>query len=398
MTSRERVLKTLRHEEPDKIPIDFGAMRSTGIMGIAYNNLKKHLGISNGYTYIYDIEQQLAEIEPVMFERLQIDVIDLVNNFGRFQHDWNSWNLPDGSSCYIHESKYPVKYDNQWVLKNGDRIVARMPETSYYFDTIYHPLETATSPSDIRDYRFHILTDEELFDFETRAKFLFNETDLAIMGGFGGNILELGQTLRGWENFMVDLLANQSFAEDLMDAMTEAHLKNLKLFLQATGDYIQIIQFGDDLGTQAGPQLSPDLYRELIKPRHEKIYTYAKKISNIYTFLHSCGSIYDLLPDIIDAGIDIINPVQTSAANMDPQRLKDEFGDKVTFWGGGIDTQSVLPNSNKEEIVLHVKERMDIFKPGGGFVFNQVHNIQANVRPENILAAYDAVIQNREYE
>lgn len=161
-------------------------------------------------------------------------------------------------------------------------------------------------------------------------------------------------------NFMVDLVANRSFAEDLMDKLVEVYIVNLKGYLQAVGDYIQLIQMGDDLGTQDGPQLSPDMYRELIKPRHKTIYQYVKQHSKVYVFLHTCGSVYQLISDFIDEGVDVLNPVQTSAAQMDPRKLKSEYGDKITFWGGGCDTQSVLPRGTPDEIAAHVKERIDL--------------------------------------
>ena len=397
MTSRERVLTTLRHEEPDMVPIDLGAMRSTGIMAIAYNQLKKHLGLNTGYTYLYDIEQQLAELEPYFFERFQIDVIDLCNNFGKMDASWRAWTLPDGSSAFVNADRYPVLRGREWLLTEGDRIIARMPETSLYFDTVYHPLAEAATKADLDAYTFHHYTDEQLKDIESRARSLYYGTDFAILGGFGGNIVEIGQSLRGWENFMMDLVANRPFAEDLMDRITEVHLENLKLYLQAVGDFVQIIQFGDDLGTQGSTMISPELYHEVIMPRHRRLYSYAKSNSKLFTFLHSCGSIYDLLPDIIETGIDIINPVQTSAAKMDPLKLKTEFGDKLTFWGGGIDTQSLLASATHEEIVDHIKARLDIFKPGGGYVFTPIHNIQADIPPENILVTYDSVIENRKY-
>ena len=397
MTSRERVLTTLRHEEPDMVPIDLGAMRSTGIMAIAYNQLKKHLGLNTGYTYLYDIEQQLAELEPYFFERFQIDVIDLCNNFGKMDASWRAWTLPDGSSAFVNADRYPVLRGREWLLTEGDRIIARMPETSLYFDTVYHPLAEAATKADLDAYTFHHYTDEQLKDIESRARSLYYGTDFAILGGFGGNIVEIGQSLRGWENFMMDLVANRPFAEDLMDRITEVHLENLKLYLQAVGDFVQIIQFGDDLGTQGSTMISPELYHEVIMPRHRRLYSYAKSNSKLFTFLHSCGSIYDLLPDLIETGIDIINPVQTSAAKMDPLKLKTKFGDKLTFWGGGIDTQSLLASATHEEIVDHIKARLDIFKPGGGYVFTPIHNIQADIPPENILVTYDSVIENRKY-
>ncbi|NOY76347.1 MAG: methyltransferase [Calditrichaeota bacterium] len=397
MTSRERVLKTLQHEEPDRVPIDLGGMRSTGIMAIAYNRLKKYLGISGGTTRVYDIGQQLAEPEPWLLERFQIDVVDLTHTFGQDPENWKDWPLPDGSLGQILKSSYPVRRNGGWVLTDGIRETARMPEGALYFDQCYWPLAEAASSKDIETYNWPYVTDEELKSLEQKAKTLYEETDFAIMGSFGGSILEWGQGLRGWENFMVDLAMNEPFVQDLMDKMVEVHLKNLEGFLQAVGDHIQIIEMGDDLGTQNAPQMSPDMYRELIKPRHKTIYQYAKQHSGLHLFLHSCGSVYDLIPDLIDAGVDILNPVQTSAAKMDPKTLKDEFGDRLTFWGGGVDTQSVLPRGTPEGVAAHVRERIEIFAPGGGFVFCAVHNIQANVPPENIVAAYDAAIRYGTY-
>lgn len=397
MTSRERVLKTLRHEEPDKVPIDFGAMRSTGIMAIAYNRLKAYLGLSGGYTRVYDVPQQLAEPEPAVLERFQVDVVDLANTMGRHPEDWLDWPLPDGSPGQVHRSSYPVRRNGEWVLMDGDRVAARMPQGVLYFESCNPPLASASSSRDIKSYAWPVLTDEMLRVLEEQASFLYDETDYAIMGGFGGNILEWGQSLRGWDTFMMDLAGNRAFAEDLMDTMVEVHLKNLQAYLQAVGDYIQLIQMGDDLGTQKGPQLSPDMYRELIKPRHKAVYQYVKQHSKVHVFLHSCGSIYALIPDLIDAGVEVLNPVQTSAKDMEPARLKKEFGDRLTFWGGGVDTQSLLPEGTPEEIAAQVEERMRIFAPGGGYVFTQVHNIQANVPPENVVAAYDAAIRCRTY-
>ncbi len=397
MTSRERVLKALRHEEPDRVPIDLGAMRSTGIMAIAYNRLKEYLGVTGGATRVYDMGQQLAEPEAWLLERFHVDVVDLTNTFGRNSDDWAEWTLPDGSPALVPKAWYPVSRDGGWVLTDGLHDLARMPADGYYFDQIYWPLAEASTLKDIQNYSWPYFTDEELRSLEQKARQLQEETDFAIMGSFGGSILEWGQGLRGWENFMIDLAMRTPFVQELMDKMVEVHLKNLEGFLQAVGDYIQIIEMGDDLGTQTATQISPDMYRELIKPRHKAIYQYAKKHSNLFLFLHSCGSVYDLIPDLIDAGVDILNPVQTSAAKMEPARLKAEFGKKLTFWGGGVDTQTVLPNATPEEIEAHVKKRLEIFAPGGGFVFCPVHNIQANVPPENIVAAYDAAFRYGKY-
>jgi uroporphyrinogen decarboxylase len=396
MTSRERVLTALQHKEPDKVPIDFGGMRSTGIMAIAYNHLKKLLGITRGETRVYDVMQQLAEPEKEILDLFEVDVVDLSNSFGEYGESWREWTLPDGSIGRLPGHLHPYRENADWTFEQDSRKY-RMPEGCLYFEFYQPILEHASSSKDIDSVPWSYFADEELKRLEQKAKHLYKDTDYAIMGGFGGNILEGGQELRGWSNFMVDLVANRSFAEDLMDKLVEVYIVNLKGYLQAVGDYIQLIQMGDDLGTQDGPQLSPDMYRELIKPRHKTIYQYVKQHSKVYVFLHTCGSVYQLISDFIDEGVDVLNPVQTSAAQMDPRKLKSEYGDKITFWGGGCDTQSVLPRGTPDEIAAHVKERIEIFAPGGGFVFTQIHNVQADVPPENVVAMFGAVKKYREY-
>jgi uroporphyrinogen decarboxylase len=399
MTSRERVLLTLQHKQPDKVPIDFGGMRSTGIMAIAYANLKKYLGLKEGEVRVYDIGQQLADIEKYFLDLFEVDVIDMMNSFvGIEPGEWKEWMLKDGSRAAILKNNYPEKVGNEWYLKDSTgRSFARMPENSLYFDSINPQLETITSKKDIDDFNWYYFTDEDLKLWEKKAKYLYENTDYAIMGGFGGNMLEGPQEVRGWMNFMADLAGDENYVDDLLDKFVEVYLKNLEMYLQATGKYIQIIQMGDDLGTQRGPLISADLYREKIKPRHKKMYSYIRENSDVCVFLHSCGSIYKLIPDLIDAGVQALNPIQTNTAEMDPKTLKKEFGDKLTFWGGGCETQLVLMNGSPEEVEQQVKERMKIFSPGGGYVFCQVHNIQAGISPENIMALFNAAKKYRKY-
>jgi uroporphyrinogen decarboxylase len=397
MTSRERVLTTLNHQEPDKIPIDLGGMGSTGIMGIAYNELKHKLGFKENTTRICDINQQLAEPEREILDYFEVDVISLDNTFGKNNTDWREWSLPDGSLANVHQKSQPVKIGDDWVLMDGARIKAKMIPECLYFETCNPPLENANCEKDISNYNWKYFTDEYLRNLENKAKWLYEETNYAIMGGFGGSIVEEAETLLGWSNFMMDLIANPDFIEILMDKLVEVHLKNLKGYLQAVSPYIQIIQMGDDLGTQNGPLISPDLYKSMIKSRHKKIYQYVKKHSDLYLFLHSCGSIYDFIPDLIDAGVDILNPVQFTAAKMDSAILKKDFGKKITFWGGGVDTQKLLPFGTPEEIAEQVKEQMKILGQGGGYVFAAVHNIQANVPVENILSVYETAKITRNY-
>ena len=397
MTSRERVLTTLNHQEPDKIPIDLGGMASTGIMAIAYNELKHKLDLKENTTRICDINQQLAEPESELLDLFEVDVISLDNTFGKKSTDWHKWNLPDGSIANVLKESQPIKIGDDWVLMDRNRIKAKMIPDCLYFETCNPPLENANSEKDISGHNWNYFTDEYFRNLENKAKWLYEETDYAIIGGFGGSIVEEAETLLGWSNFMMDIITNPDFIEALMDKLVEVHLKNLTGYLQAVSPYIQIIQMGDDLGTQNGPLISPDLYKTMIKSRHKKIYQYVKNNSDLYLFLHSCGSIYDFIPDIIDTGVDILNPVQFTAAKMDSITLKKDFGSKITFWGGGVDTQTLLPFGTTEEISSQVEEQIKIFGKGGGFVFAAVHNIQANVPVNNILALYNSAKQFRNY-
>ena len=391
-TPRERVLKALRHEATDRVPIDLGGMASTGIMAIAYDKLKKYLGIESGQLRIIDIGQQLAEVELEVLERFGGDVIPLTHTLGEAQTgQWKPWTLPNGVACWVPAGLdlRPNEADGGWLVWEKGVPVRRMSPDAIYFTRINPPLRDAKTPADLKEIPIPLLTDEQLRHLAERAKLLSESTDYAIMAAFGGSVLEMGQKLRGWERFMEDLAEGGAFTEDLIAGMVERHLQNLALYLEAVGDHVQIIQFGDDLGTQDRPQMSRRMYQRSIKPGHYALYHFVHEHSNCKVFLHSCGSISPLIPDLIECGVDILNPVQTSANNMAPEMLKATYGDQLVFWGGGCDTQSVLPDASPAEIQAHVTERLEIFSPGGGFVFNQVHNIQANIPPENVVAMYD---------
>ncbi|GAB4565472.1 MAG: uroporphyrinogen decarboxylase family protein [Anaerolineae bacterium] len=397
MDSRERVLTALAHKEPDRVPIDFGGMRSTGIMALAYAPLKRYLGIEEGSIDVYDVGQQLAWVEEPVKQRFSVDVVALdLDALG----PWQPYTLPDGTPARL-PARYRIERapdGSQYILDDEGRRVAHMPPGGYYFDGIYRPLANAETIDDLKRYKWSGRTDDELQRLRKAARFLYEETDYAIMGAFGGNILEAGQGLRGWEQFMIDLAIGGPFLETFLELLTENHLRNLERYLAAVGDYIQIIQMGDDLGTQRGPQVSLDTYRRWIKPYHKRIYGWVHEhYPHIYVFLHCCGGIYELIPELIEEGVQILNPVQTSAYGMDPVRLKREFGADLTFWGGGCETQTTLPRGTPDEVRAQVRERLEIFAPGGGYVFNQVHNVQYGVPPENVTAMFDAAMEFGSY-
>ncbi len=399
MTSRERVLSAIAHKEPDRVPMDFGGMRSTGIAAVAYNKLKTHLGLIGGETRVYDTMQQLAEPEPALLERFHVDVIDLNNTLGSPSDQWKDWLLPDGSPGRIPIGFFPVRTSDGWSVYNPEgRLIYRMPEGCLYFELCDHPLADAETFADVdRLLNLQPIVSSSLAGLRERARWLNENTEYAIMLGFGGNILEGGQELFGWEKFMTEVALNTDLIEYTLDKLVELYLENLRVYLEQIGQHIQLIQMGDDLGTQNATMLSPELYRRIVKPRHSKQYKFIRAKSDVHVFLHACGSCYDIMADLVDEGVEVLNPVQTSAAKMDPRTLKREFGDVLTFWGGGCDTQQVLPNATPDEIDRHVKERIDIFAPGGGYVFNMVHNVQANVPPENVVAMFDAALKYGTY-
>jgi uroporphyrinogen decarboxylase len=391
MNHRERIVAAIHRQPVDRLPADLGGMRSTGIMAIAYRQLKQHLGLSGGETLVFDTGQQLAYVEQEVRDWYGADVLILDRGL---LDGWRPYTLPDGAPARITRTfrTEPDGRGGEYSLGRARRRVGYRPPDSLYFDSLYHPLAHAESRSDLNLYHFPVLKDKTLHKLRAEAKRLYEQTDYAILGSFGGALLEGGQGLRGWDQFMLDLAGSRAFAEALLDKLLAAHLRNLELYLDAVGDYIQVIQVGGDLGSQNGPQIRPRMYYEILQPREKVLWGRIHALRpQIGVFLHSCGGIYELLPGLVDAGIDILNPVQTSARGMDPARLKREFGDRLCFWGGGCDTQKVLPFGTPEEVYRHTREQIAIFAPGGGFVFCQVHNIQAGIPPQNIAAMRQAL-------
>lgn len=407
MNRRERILAAINHKEADKIPVDCGSMRSTGIMALAYNELKRYLGKDQSTTKVYDMVQQLALVEQWYLDRFQIDSVDLARTFANDEEDWIEWNLPDGSPALRPAWVDICKEGEDWVCFNGSGVeVGRMTPNLVYFTQTNYPLKGIENAdfTELKRYLGETIwgyvadpawrhASKEDFPQMLRKNLLkFQaETDYATMFAIGGNFFENGQYLYRTDGFLINMLIEQDNVEKLLDKLLEIHIETLDRVLKGIGDSIDILMFGDDFGTQNTTMISRDLYKQLIYPRQKKLFQYVHDNSNAKVFLHSCGAIYDIIGDLIDAGVDILNPVQIGATGMESKRLKREFGKDVVFWGGGIDTQHVLANKTVEEIRESVKRNCDIFMKDGGFVFNQVHNIVEGVPPENIIAMYDAV-------
>jgi uroporphyrinogen decarboxylase len=402
MDSRQRVLTALKHQEADRVPVDLNGMRSTGIMAIAYNRLKAYLGLEEGATRVYDITQQLAEPDEAMLERFEVDVLPLPRlpkGLSAVQPGWKPYTLPDGSPALVPAGLHFERGTGCWLIRDtAGNILYKMPDGALYFDTVYHPLAQAQTIAEIESYQLPLISDAELEWLAGEARRICAAgRSRAVMGHTGINLYETAQRLRGWEQFMLDLGGNQALVQALMEKLAENAIRNLERYLGAVGGYVDILQMGDDLGTQSGPQISSRMYRRSIKPFHQRIFQYAKQASSKPVFLHCCGGIFPLLPDLIEAGLDILNPVQIAAVGMDPAALKRDFGRDLVFWGGGADSQRVLPTASPAEVRDHVRRLVEIFAPGGGFVFCAVHNIQADVPPENITAMYQAALEFGRY-
>jgi uroporphyrinogen decarboxylase len=407
MTSRERILSALNHREPDRVPIDLSGHRSSGIMAMAYARLRDHLGLPKKPIRVYDPVQQLAIVDEDVLQRFRVDTIELGRAFALEDNWWSEWTLPDGTPCLMPVWAKPERIEGEWVIRSSQtkRVITRMPDGVIYFEQTHWPFAEADNLDRLQEELSEsmwtaiasppgpiIAGQDGMKLFREGARRLRQQTDRAIIGLFGGNLLEMGQFLYRNDNFFMLLAGKPSRAHEFLDRVTEMHLANLERFLGAVGEFIDVILFGDDLGMQSGPQVSPRMYREFFFPREQRMWAHAKELApRIKIMLHCCGGVRELLPGLIEAGLDAINPVQITCRGMDAAGLKKDFGKQLTFWGGGCDTREIVSKATPAQVREHVRRQMDIWRPGGGYVFQQVHNLMADVPPANIVAMLDAV-------
>ena len=407
ISSRERVRITLNHEEPDRVPIDFGASRVTGIGAIAYNRLVQYLGIEEEI-HLYDIKQQLAYPSLEVINRLGGDVVSIgrlgsttVMPFLALDR-WKPGRLTDGSSCLIPAGCNEENRDDGSIeIRHDGELYARRTSESLYFDVCWAPLANAETTDDIDAFKWpDPWSEREEQYLRGRIDELYHGTDKALFAALpllNCSFLEVSLVLFGFENFMMKLAAERDLVEYWLEAKLAHDLTILDKFLAVTGPYIEAIQMNDDFGAQNSLQISPKVYREIFKPRQRKWIEFVKARTKAKIFIHSDGAIGEILPDFIDIGIDIVNPLQTSAAGMDPRSIKNKYGRCLSFWGGGVDTQTTLPFGSKEDVIREVRERVRLLGPGGGYVFATIHNIQPDIFPEKILAVYDTVMDCGKY-
>jgi uroporphyrinogen decarboxylase len=400
VNSRERILSAINHKQPDKVPVDLGSSTVTGISAIAYNNLKRHLNISPP-TRVFDVVQQLANVSMDIVDLFGIDALD-VNRVSTESGDWYEVELADGSKAEYPGWFRPVKSpDGSWYTTDQDGLIlSKMPVGAAFYDQMYFPYENGY-PQDFKDLKNALKKiswvvhshASNLNTTELREKLvnLKMSSEKALVMSGGAKLLELGFFIRRMDNFLTDLLMEQDKLSEMLDILVDMHLDGLEKKCSTIGDIVDVIRFGDDLGMTSGAFMDLETFRKIFKPRYRILCDYVKKHSNMKIFLHSCGSIRQYIPDLIDVGFDILNPVQTNCWDMDPLTLKKEFGKDITFWGGGVDTASVLNMGRPEDVRRDVLNRCEIFSKEGGFVFAPIHNILSEVPPQNIVAAYNAV-------
>ncbi|MCL4418046.1 MAG: hypothetical protein M1371_10650 [Actinobacteria bacterium] len=396
MTSKERVLKAIKHEEVDRLPIDLDGSRCTSIASIAYRNLRKFLRLPEVDIKIYDLMQNIAIVDDDVLDKFEVDTRQVRNlrpalNLSIKQ--WKKININDGMFTVPFDFNPKIDEEGNMIL-DVDGAIAVRPKTALYFDYKEFSIKKIESKKDVDEINLHLLDTEEIKwleyeSFRIRQKY----PDKAILGDFTfGDIIEQGTFLFGWDKFMILLGSEPKLAHYMLDRILEANLENLCRYIKSVGNNIDILVFSEDMGTQQSLQYSPRIYREFLKPRQKIMFDFVKHNSDYSVFLHSCGSIIEIIPDLIEIGVEILNPVQTTAYGMDAQKLKNEFGEYLTFWGGGVDTQHVLPLSDPEDVRKDVRERIKIFSKDSGYVFNTIHNIQADIKPQNIASAfYEAV-------
>jgi hypothetical protein len=417
MTSRERVQATLEHRQPDKTPVDFGGTPVTGINASTVYKLRKAFNLPERPIRIVCSSQLLGEIDEDLMEKLDCDCVPIMaykSTFGFRNHGWKSWTLSDGTPVLVPEN-FNTRYEPNggvYQYPEGDinsSASGYMPAGGFFFDAVIRQEPFDEDDPSVADNteEFVRISDDELRYAQEQAERLYKNTDRAVTGGITGTAIgdisnvpatwmKQPKGIRDVAEWYVTMASRQDFLKEVFDRQSEIAVENLKLYHEAVGNKIAVLYLcGADFGTQNAPMCSTQLFDEVYLPYYRRMTDWIHQNTKWKIFKHTCGSIMPLIPSLIKAGIDILNPVQNSAVNMDAKTLKDTFGDKLTFWGGGVDTQGTLPFGTPQEVYDQVTERIGIYNRGGGFVFNTIHNTQAKVPPENFVAMIEAIKQFR---
>ncbi len=375
MNSIQRVLTALDHKEPDRLPFDLGGTTVTGIHVTAYENLRNYLDMPPVDVQIDDLVEQLAVIDADLAERLGPDCRRLA---------------PAAPSSYermFQDQGDYVAFADEWG------IVWRMPKDGgFFYDMVQHPLSEAASIADLRNYRWPDPTDAQRFiGLRQRARNLREQGKAVVLAPHCVGPTEMHAFLRGWHQYYADFVLNPRLVEYLLDQIVELKLGYWERALKEVGEYVDVVMEADDVAGQDRMLISPNTFRSVLKPRYARLFGYIKDHTSAKLLLHSCGAVRPVIGDFIDCGVDILNPVQKSAAGMDLFELKREFGRHLVFWGGGVDTQRVFSTGTPDEVREDVRHNIQVLAPGGGFVFATIHNTQANVPPGNFMAMWETL-------
>jgi len=389
MNSRERLIATLEHRNPDRVPYDLAGTHVSGIHQSAYQNLCRYLKLDDSPAPFADIIQQVVIPSDALLENLKVDTRGL---FPLCSHNWNV--IGEDKGDYF-------EYCDEWDF------VHHFHKGAYWWSLVKSPLDGAEIDTEqLLNYSWpQAALKERISGLREQAKKFRAEGKIVIIKSLCAGLLEMGQRLRGMENFLCDLFVDPDNSKLILDKLTEQKMQFWEMVLEELGDVVDIVVETDDYGTQESQLIPPATFRELFKPRYKEIFSLIKKKFNEkktagehgYIFFHSCGNVRPILPDFIEIGVDILNPVHVNAAGMEAVELKKIFGSEVTFWGGGVETQNILPRGTVEEVREDVKRNLEVLMTDGGFVFNTVHNIQAEVPPENIIAMWETLQEYGKY-
>ena len=415
MNSRERVIAAINHRQPDRVPIDLDATNLTGINASSLYKLRAYLGLEQHPIVIRDLFQMLGVVEDDVRAIIKPDVVGLrgLHNFIGVKEtgEYQDFLMIDGTPTKQFKGNVFQKDESGRVFAypRGDSSVqpsAVMPATGYFFENIDRTPdydEAALDPEKDFANLYAAISEEEAVHYERESKRLFEESDCAVFGNLGlgglGDVAQLPgpgvkhpRGIRRIEDWMMAHILHPEYVNAVYELQTEAAIKNYETYHQAVGDRVQVVMVsGTDFGTQNGAFISSEHFKEMYKPRFKRINDWIHNNTSWKVFYHSCGSLVQYLDDFVDMGVDIINPVQFSAKGMEIEPLKAKYGDKLTFWGGGVDTQNMLPFGSPEDVAAEVLYRLKVLSKGGGFVFAAIHNIVANIPPENIMAMFDTV-------
>jgi uroporphyrinogen decarboxylase len=377
MTSRERLLTALDHREPDRIPFDLGSTQVTGIHVVAYRRLREHLGLPPVEPRICDVVQGLALPDDDLVDRLGIDIR------GLFPLNSHNWKID-----VVDAGEYWAFLDEWGMTQHQPK------EGGLYFSVVKSPLDRPDlTVEDVRAHAWPDTGDPQRIEGLRELAQSYRDQGRAVMiKGVLAGIFEMSQRVRGMERVMVDLAADEALACAVLDTMVELKLRFWEMALPRLGDLVDVVSEADDYATQTSQLISPRMFRRISKPRLQTLFARIHQLApHAKLFFHSDGNIRPILPDLIEIGIDILNPVHITATGMEPAALKRDFGRDVCFWGGGVETQNVLPFGTPQEVRDNVRRNIDALAPGGGYVFNTIHNIQADVPPENVVAMIEAL-------